>query len=126
MHSFTCSIGILSTFVYGTVGTVDALDGRGTFCSEQERPMIVTSRWVEFENASVALFLGLLKITTLVRLGLKGKELKVTGMQRTGARAIRTQMPPSKPKNTNSQNTKRTYGQPSELKFLENLERGLR
>ena len=40
-------------------------------------------------------------------------------MQKSGAEAIRTQIQPSKPKReitniTNSQNTKRTYGQPSE------------
>ena len=43
-------------------------------------------------------------------------------MQRTGTEAIRTQIQPSKPKRemtkiTNSQNTKRTYGQPSEQLF---------
>ena len=45
-------------------------------------------------------------------------------MQRSGTKAIRTQIQPSKPKLeitniTNSQNTKRTYGQPSEKKPLE-------
>ena len=40
----------------------------------------------------------------------------------TGPEAIRTQIQPSKPKReitkiTNSQNTKRTYGQPSEQLF---------
>ena len=40
-------------------------------------------------------------------------------MQRSGTEAIRTQIQPSKPKReitkiTNSQNTKRTYGQPSQ------------
>ena len=49
---------------------------------------------LEFENASAELALRLMKITTLVRLGPKGKELKVTGMQRPGTGAIRTQMPP--------------------------------
>ena len=39
-------------------------------------------------------------------------------MQRSGTEAIRTQIQPSKPKRevtkiTNSQNTKRSYGQPS-------------
>ena len=43
-------------------------------------------------------------------------------MQRSGTEAIRTQLKPSKPKReitniTNSQNTKRTYGQPSEQLF---------
>ena len=43
-------------------------------------------------------------------------------MQRSGNEAIRTQIQPSKPKReitkiTNSQNTKRTYGQPSEQLF---------
>ena len=43
-------------------------------------------------------------------------------MQRTRTEAIRTQLQPSKPKGektniTNSQNTKRTYGQPSEQLF---------
>ena len=43
-------------------------------------------------------------------------------MQRSGTEAIRTQLQPSKPKReitniTNSQNTKRTYGQPSEQLF---------
>ena len=43
-------------------------------------------------------------------------------MQRSGAEAIKTQIQPSKPKweitkITNSQNTKRTYGQPSEQLF---------
>ena len=54
----------------------------------------------------------------------KGKlvALEVKSMQRSGTEAIRTQMQPSKPKRgitniTNSQNTKRTYGQPSEQLF---------
>ena len=43
-------------------------------------------------------------------------------MQRSGNEAIRTQNQPSKPKReityiTNSQNTNRTYGQPSEQLF---------
>ena len=43
-------------------------------------------------------------------------------MQRSGTEAIRTQIQPSKPKRkityiTHSQNTKRTYGQPSEQQF---------
>ena len=43
-------------------------------------------------------------------------------MQRSGTEATRTQLQPSKPKReityiTNSQNTKRTYGQPSEQLF---------
>ena len=43
-------------------------------------------------------------------------------MQRSGAEAIRAQIQPSKPKReithiTNSQRTKRTYGQPSEQLF---------
>ena len=43
-------------------------------------------------------------------------------MQRSGTEAIRTQIQPSKPKReitkiTNSQNTKRIYGQPSEQLF---------
>ena len=43
-------------------------------------------------------------------------------MQRSGTKAIRTQLQPSKPNReitniTNSQNTKRTYGQPSEQLF---------
>ena len=54
-------------------------------------------------------------------------------MQWSGTEAIRTQIQPSKPKRkiiniTNSQNTKRTYGQPSEQLFpktwpLSNLNR---
>ena len=45
--------------------------------------------------------------------------VEVKSMQRTGTEAIRTQIQPSKPNRkitniTNSQNTKRTYGQPSE------------
>ena len=48
--------------------------------------------------------------------------VKVKRMQRSGTEAIRTQLQPSKPKMeisniTNSQNTKRTYGQPSEQLF---------
>ena len=44
---------------------------------------------------------------------------RVKSMQRSGSEAIRTQLQPLKPKReitniTNSQNTKRTYGQPSE------------
>ena len=47
---------------------------------------------------------------------------KVKSMQRPGTEAIRTQIQPSKPKReitkiTNSQNTKRTYGLPSEQLF---------
>ena len=47
---------------------------------------------------------------------------KVKSMQRSGTEAIRTQIQPSKPNReitniTNSQNTKRTYGQPSEQLF---------
>ena len=43
-------------------------------------------------------------------------------MQRSGTKAIRTQIQPSKPKReitniSNSQNTRRTYGQPSEQLF---------
>ena len=46
-------------------------------------------------------------------------KIEVKSMQRTGTEAIRTQIQPSKPKPeiidiSNSQNTKRTYGQPSE------------
>ena len=48
--------------------------------------------------------------------------IKVKSMQRPGTEAIRTQIQPSKPKweitkITNSQNTKRTYGQISEQLF---------
>ena len=48
--------------------------------------------------------------------------MKVKSMQRSGTEAIRTQIQPSKPKReitniTNSQNTKRTYGQQSEQLF---------
>ena len=48
--------------------------------------------------------------------------LKVKIMQRSGTEAIRNQIQPSKPKReitkiTNGQNTKRTYGQPSEQLF---------
>ena len=48
--------------------------------------------------------------------------VKVKSMQRSGTEAIRTQIQPSKPKReinkiTNSQNTKRTYGQPSKQLF---------
>ena len=47
---------------------------------------------------------------------------KVKSKQRSGTEAIRTQIQPLKPKReinkiTNSQNTKRTYGQPSEQLF---------
>ena len=43
-------------------------------------------------------------------------------MQRSGTEAIKTKIQPSKPKRgiikiTNSQNTKKTYGQPSEQLF---------
>ena len=48
--------------------------------------------------------------------------MKTYGMQRPGIEAIRTQIQPVNPKQeitriTNSQNTKRTYGQPSEQLF---------
>ena len=48
--------------------------------------------------------------------------LKVKSAQRSGTEAIKTQIQPSKPKReltkiTNSQNTKRTYGQPIEQLF---------
>ena len=48
--------------------------------------------------------------------------LIVKSMQRSGTEAIKTQTQPSKPKreitkNTNSQNTKGTYGQPGEQLF---------
>ena len=51
-----------------------------------------------------------------------GRMIQVKRMQRSGTEAIRTQIQPSKPKReitniTNSQNTKRTYGQPSEQIF---------
>ena len=47
---------------------------------------------------------------------------KGNSMQRSGTEAIRTQIQPSKPKRkitkiTNSQNTKRAYGQPNEQLF---------
>ena len=47
---------------------------------------------------------------------------EVKSMQRSGTEAIRTQTQPSKPEReitniTNNQNTKRTYGQPSEQLF---------
>ena len=47
---------------------------------------------------------------------------KVKRMQRSETEAIRTQIQPSKPKReitkiTNSQNTKRSYGQPSDQLF---------
>ena len=53
---------------------------------------------------------------------LKKKNMKVKSMQRSGTEAIRTQIQLSKLKReitsiTNSQNTKRTYGQPSEQLF---------
>ena len=49
-------------------------------------------------------------------------KMKVTSMQKSGTGAIRTQIQPSKRKReitkiTNSQNTKRTYGQPSQQLF---------
>ena len=49
--------------------------------------------------------------------------INVKRMQRSGIEAIRTQIQSSKPKRkitdiTNNQNTKRTYGQPSEQLFL--------
>ena len=48
--------------------------------------------------------------------------IKVKRIERSGTEAIRTQIQPSNPKReitniTNSQNTKRTYGQPSEQLF---------
>ena len=48
--------------------------------------------------------------------------VKVKSIQISGTKAIRTQIQPSKPKKeitkiTNSQNTKRTYDQPSEQLF---------
>ena len=48
--------------------------------------------------------------------------VKVKSMQRSATEAIRTQIQPSKPKQeitkiANIQNTKRTYGQPSEQLF---------
>ena len=48
--------------------------------------------------------------------------MKVKSMQRSGTEAIRAKIRPSKPKQeitniTNSQNTKSTYGQPSEQLF---------
>ena len=48
--------------------------------------------------------------------------IKVKSMQSSGTEAIRTQLQPPKPKreinnNTNSQNIKRTYGQPNEQLF---------
>ena len=50
------------------------------------------------------------------------KTINVQSMQRTGTEANRTRIQPSKPKReitniTNSQNTKRTHGQPSEQLF---------
>ena len=50
--------------------------------------------------------------------------VEVRSMQRSGIEAIRTQIQPSKPKRettktTNSRNTKRRYGQPSEQLFPE-------
>ena len=50
------------------------------------------------------------------------QKIKVKSMQRSGTEAIRNQLQPSKSKReitniTNSQNTKRTYGQPSEQLF---------
>ena len=50
------------------------------------------------------------------------ENVKVKIMQRPGTEAIRTQIQPSNPKReiikiTNSQNTKRTYGQPSKQLF---------
>ena len=52
----------------------------------------------------------------------KKKKIIVKSMQRSGTEAIRTQLQPSKPKReitniTSRQNTKRTYGQPSEQLF---------
>ena len=49
-------------------------------------------------------------------------DIKVKSMHRSGTEAIRTQIQPSKPKReitkiTDSQNTKITYGQPSEQLF---------
>ena len=53
-------------------------------------------------------------------------KIKVKNMQRSGTEAIRTQIQPSKPKReitniTNSRNTQRTYGQPSEQIFPKRL-----
>ena len=49
-------------------------------------------------------------------------DVEVKSMQRSGTEAIRTKLQPSKSKReinniTNSKNTKRTYGQPSEQLF---------
>ena len=49
-------------------------------------------------------------------------DMKVKSIQRSGPEAIRTQLQPSKPKReitniTNSQNTNKAYGQPSEQLF---------
>ena len=54
------------------------------------------------------------------------KMIKVKSMQRSGTEAIRTQIQPSKTKReitkiTNSQNIKRTYGQPSDQLFPKRL-----
>ena len=70
-----------------------------------------------------------LKVKNMQRLGTEASAcychsplVKVKRMQRPGTEAIRTQTQPSNPKReitniTNSQNTKRTYGQPSEQLF---------
>ena len=52
--------------------------------------------------------------------------MKVKSMHRSGTEAVRTQIQTSKQnreiiKITNSQNTKRTYGQPSEQLFFQKL-----
>ena len=59
-------------------------------------------------------------VTSLNKLNMLS--VKVKSMQRPGTEAIRIQIQPSKPKRminkiTHSQNTKRTYGQPSEQLF---------
>ena len=54
------------------------------------------------------------------------RSIKVKSMQRSGTEAFRTQIQPSGPKQeitniTNSQSTKRTYGQPSEQLFIQKV-----
>ena len=62
------------------------------------------------------------KLSLMIIVRESGGGIKVKSMQRSGTEAIRTKIMPSKQKReitniTNSQNTKRTYGQTSEQLF---------
>ena len=81
----------------------------------EERPAVLTGdqQWT-VSAATSSLGLVFAKVVQCLE--------KVKSMQRSGIEAIRTQIQPSKPnreipKITKNQNTKRTYGQPSEQLF---------